>query len=463
MARICTAMSLPVVLIIEDDPIALRVMTAILRTSYHVVPCADPRLVVQTMSAFSVDIVVMDLNLPHVPGEVLLPQLLADHPDLPVVVVTGTQDATTAVRLVKKGAFDYLVKPVDPKSLVIAVGRAVALRRANQPVQADPVGPQRPELFAGMVTQSRSMLTIFQYIEAVATSPNPVLVTGETGTGKELVAQAIHAASGRSGACVACNVGGLDDGLLSDALFGHRKGAFTGAVHDRAGLVDRAAGGTLFLDEIGDLPVASQVKLLRLLQEGEYLPVGVDVPVRARIRVVAATSLDLDERIADGRFRRDLYYRLCGHRIHLPPLRERREDIPLLVAHFAAVSCVAMGVAPVRIPPEVLDFLAAHPFLGNVRELQALVHDAVSRRKGGVMALEPFRRLRHQADHHVGLAPHTLAWPAQLPTLEEVAEHLIAEAIRRCDGNLAAAARQLGITRQALHQRTRRYAQRGDV
>ena len=455
-------MSQPTVLIIEDDPIALRVMSAILRTTHQVVPCADPRLVTQNLAAFPVDVVLMDLNLPHVPGETLLPQLVADHPTLPVVVVTGTQDATTAVRLVKMGAFDYLVKPVDPKSLIEAVSRAVALHSANRTTAAEaPVAVRRPELFARMITRSRAMLTMFQYIEAVAPSPNPVLVTGETGTGKELVAQAIHAASGRSGACVACNVGGLDDGLLSDALFGHRKGAFTGAVGERAGLVDRAAGGTLFLDEIGDLPVASQVKLLRLLQEGEYLPVGSDVPEQARIRVVAATSLDLDERIADGRFRRDLFYRLCGHRIHLPPLRERREDLPLLIAHFAVVSCAAMGVPPLRVPLEVLDLVADHPFMGNVRELQALVHDAVSRRKGGALAVEPFRRLRQRGlSDQQGLPPEALAWPARLPTLAEVTEQVIAEAMRRCEGNLAAAARQLGLTRQAFYQRLRSYPAR---
>ena len=451
-------MSQPTVLIIEDDPIALRVMTAILRQGHQVVPCTDPRLVAQTLTAFPIDVVLMDLNLPHVSGETLLPQLQTDRPDLPVVVVTGVQDATTAVRLVKKGAFDYLVKPVDPKSLILAVSRAMAVRVANQPASEVPVELRQPSLFKRMVTHSRTMLRIFQYIEAVGTSANPVLVTGETGTGKELIAQAIHDASGRKGSCVACNVGGLDDGLFSDALFGHRKGAFTGAIGDRAGLVERAAGGTLFLDEIGDLPVASQVKLLRLLQEGEYLPVGADTPSKALIRVVAATSLDLDERIADGRFRRDLYYRLCGHRIHLPPLRERREDIAPLIAHFADLSRQAMGVGPLKVPSDILDLVAAHSFPGNVRELQALVHDAVSRRKHGALSLEPFRKLRHQDKQ--GLAPSNMVWPTQLPTLHEATLHLIQEALQRCDGNVSAAARLLGLSRQALHQRQSRYAQR---
>lgn len=451
----------PVVLVIEDDPIALRVLSAALRSGHQVVPCADPRLVAQSLAAFPVDVVLMDLDLPHLSGEELLPRIQAAHPDLPVIVVTGTQDATVAVRLVKKGAFDYLVKPVQPKGLVGAVARAVAVRQANRAAAGErPVALRRPEVFAGFVTASRAMQRIFEYIEAVAPSPNPVLVTGETGTGKELVAQAIHAASGRSGPCVACNVGGLDDALLSDALFGHRRGAFTGAVGDRAGLVERAAGGTLFLDEIGDLPVQSQVKLLRLLQEGEFLPVGADAPSTADIRVVAATSLDLDQRIADGRFRRDLYYRLCGHRVHLPPLRERREDVPVLIAHFAAVSCRALGIPPLRVPGSILDLVANHPFPGNVRELQALVHDAVSRRKGGQLAVEPFRALRAAPGPGSALPTPGVTFPGRLPTIDEVVALLVEEALRRSAGNQAAAARLLGISRQALGQRLKSQARR---
>ncbi|MCK6489629.1 MAG: sigma-54 dependent transcriptional regulator [Planctomycetes bacterium] len=456
-------MPLPTVLVIEDDPIAMRVLCAILRNGHQAVPCADPRLVSESLAAAPVDVVLMDLNLPHLGGEELLPRIQADHPDLPVIVVTGTQDATVAVRLVKKGAFDYLVKPVDPRGLVAAVARALQVREANRAAAAErPVALRKPQNFARFVTASKAMQRLFEYIEAVAPSPNPVLVTGETGTGKELVAQAIHAASGRGGECVACNVGGLDDALLSDALFGHRKGSFTGAVGDRAGLVERAAGGTLFLDEIGDLPLQSQVKLLRLLQEQEYLPVGLDVPRRADIRVVAATSLDLDQRIADGRFRRDLFYRLCGHRVHLPPLRERREDVPVLIAHFARVACEQAGIGQLRVPSAVLDLVATYGFPGNVRELQALIHDAVSRRKGGQLSVEPFRRLgqRPGAAGAPALPPPALGFPGHLPTIEEAVEQLVQEALRRSDGNQAAAARLLGISRQALGQRLKSQGRR---
>ena len=445
----------PAILLIEDDPIALRVMTAIMRNAYQVIPLADPRQLSQTLASHHVDVVLLDLNLPHVSGESLLPMLAHDHPELPVIVVTGTGDATTAVRLVKQGAFDYLVKPVDPKALQAAVGRAVQFRTANQ--EMGDQGAMREtlenaEIFSRFATASRTMYRIFQYVEAVGQSVNPVLITGETGTGKELIAHAIHASSKRKGEFVACNIGGLDDTLFSDTLFGHKKGSFTGAVGDRAGLIERASGGTLFLDEVGDLPIASQVKLLRLLQEGEYMPVGSDQVEHAEIRIIAATSLDLEARITDGRFRRDLYYRLCGHRIHLPPLRERPEDIPVLIAHFAESSAKALGLGSVKIPPAALDLCATYPFPGNVRELQALVHDSVSRSRLGTVSMDPYRRLNAQTGT-AGLPPPMLSFPARLPTIEETVDQLVNEALRRTGNNQAAAARLLDITRQAMSQR----------
>ena len=434
-----------------------RVMSAVLRNRFDVVLLDDPRGLGAELAARPVDVLLLDLGLPHIDGETLLPALNRDHPHLPVIIVSGIGDAATAMRLVKQGAFDYLVKPVEAAALLGAVERALTFRRANTvPVaRQDLIGPQSP--FGRMVTASPSMFALFGYLQSVAPSPGPVLITGETGTGKELVARAVHEASHRTGPFVACNMGGLDDTLFTDTLFGHVRGSFTGAVGDRQGLVERAAGGTLFLDEIGDLPVASQVKLLRLLQEGEYQPVGVDLPRRADVRILAATSLDLEQRLADGRFRRDLFYRLCGHRAHLPPLRDRPEDLPVLIAHFLAQSTRVLGLRPLRIPTRVLDLCRGYAFPGNVRELQALVHDAVSRSSGGSLSLEPFRRL--ESGQGPSLPSPTLQFPTRLPTLEEVTRQLVLEALRRSDGNRAAAARLLGISRQALHQRLQRDGQ----
>jgi DNA-binding NtrC family response regulator len=454
----------PTVLLIEDDPIALRVMTAILRNAYRVVPLSDPRQLSQVMSQHQVDVILLDLNLPYVSGENLLPMLVHDHPDVPQIVVTGTGDATTAVRLVKQGAFDYLVKPIEPKALQAAVARAMQFRTANQDhsdYRALRQSLTKPDVFEKFATVDRTMYRIFQYVETVGQSMNPVLITGETGTGKELIAHAIHACSSRGGEFVACNIGGLDDTLFTDTLFGHKKGSFTGATGERGGLVERAAGGTLFLDEIGDLPIASQVKLLRLLQEGEYMPVGSDQVHKADIRVIAATSLDLEGRIEDGRFRRDLFYRLNGHRIHLPPLRERVEDIPILISHFAEQSAKSLGLGHMKIPPAVLDLCNVYPFPGNIRELQALVHDAVSRSRLGHLSVEPFRRLTTAPQKSTNsLPPPQITFPSRLPSIDEVVEQLVTEALRRTSNNQAAAARLLNITRQAMSQRIKNRRQR---
>ena len=442
----------PAILLLEDDPITQRVLVAILRHQFAVTALTDPRHLGQTLAQQRVDVLLLDLGLPHVDGESLLPALAKQHPTLPVIIVSSTDDAGTAMRLVKLGAFDYLVKPVEPKGLISAIERALTFRQANSVPTIDLEHQVDFTPFQRMITANQAMFDLFRYLVSVAPSASPVLITGETGTGKELVARAIHEASHRSGAFVACNMGGLDDSLFTDTLFGHVRGSFTGAIADRPGLVERAAGGTLFLDEIGDLPIASQVKLLRLLQEGEYLPVGVDTPRKTDLRILAATSLDLEERLTAGRFRRDLYYRLCGHRAHLPPLRERPDDLPVLVAHFVQQSCQALGVRPLRIPARLLDLCRSYTFPGNIRELQALIHDAVSRSTSASLSLEPFRHLGDTTGS-ISLPVPRLTFPAQLPTLEETVRQIIEEALRRSQGNQAAAARLLGMSRQALHQR----------
>ena len=242
-----------------------------------------------------------------------------------------------------------------------------------------------------MVTGNKKMRAIFQYVEVVAGTRQPIMITGETGVGKELVARAIHQLSGRKGDYVALNVAGLDDMMFSDTLFGHKKGAFTGADQAREGFIARAAGGTLFLDEIGDLNESSQIKLLRLLQEHEYYPVGSDIVSKSDARIVLATNRDLQKMIAAGKFRNDLYYRLCAHQIHIPPLRERLDDIPQLLDHFLATSAAMVNKKKPTPPPELAVLLSIYQFPGNMRELEALVFDAVARHASGILSMESFR------------------------------------------------------------------------
>jgi DNA-binding NtrC family response regulator len=301
-------------------------------------------------------------------------------------------------------------------------------------------------------------------MEVIAPSNQPILICGETGTGKELIARALHALSGCTGKFVAVNSAGLDDQMFSDALFGHRKGAFTGADQDRAGFIGTAVDGTLFLDEIGDLQESSQIKLLRLLQEYEYYPVGSDIPRKSRARIVAATNRNPKELVTAGTFRSDLYFRLCTHQIDLPPLRERREDLPLLVDHFLGKASSIFHKAKPGYPTGLAALLSAYQFPGNVRELEAMVFDAVARHTSGVLSLKTFRA---RLDQHTsaGTSALTIALPGseivmghdgEFPTLKQTENILVAEAMRRTGNNQRVAAALLGISRQALNKRLNR-------
>jgi transcriptional regulator with GAF, ATPase, and Fis domain len=322
---------------------------------------------------------------------------------------------------------------------------------------------QSAQVFSTIVTGSVRMRAVFHQVEATAPSMQPVLITGETGVGKELLAKAVHAASARTGAFIPVNVAGLDDELFSDSLFGHRRGAFTTAMGERRGFVDMAAKGTLFLDEIGDLSLASQVKLLRLLQEHEYYPIGSDTPKQSTARIVVATNQDLAEMMTKNLFRRDLYYRLQTHHIRIPALRERKEDIPLLLTHFVAESSQRLQKKAPRIPSEIPGLLQQHDFPGNIRELESIVYDAVSKCSGAALGTSVFEdRIRSakgvpQPAAVVPSEPLDLERPVHfgrnLPQLKEVADYLVMEAMRRTQSNQSAAAKLLGVSQQALSQR----------
>jgi two-component system, NtrC family, nitrogen regulation response regulator GlnG len=366
------------------------------------------------------------------------------------------------------GAIDYLVKPVEASRLVASVRRALEVRalRAEllslkERLLTDT--PHHREAFAEIITQSKTMHAIFRYIEAIARSPQPVLITGETGTGKELVARAINRVAGGPGEFVAVNVAGLDDTMFSDTLFGHTKGAFTGADRPRDGLITQAADGTLFLDEIGDLAAASQVKLLRLLQDGTYYPLGADRPRQSRARIVVATNYDVSERLSAGLFRKDLYYRLRAHHIQIPPLRDRREDLPLLVNHFLEKAAQALQKPQPTPPLALYSLLKTYAFPGNVRELEAMAFDAVARHQGGLLSLQSFKvaiaagpPAMHDETEPATLMSLSSLFPDRLPTLSEAQGALIAEALRRADGNQGVAAGMLGLSRQALNKRLTR-------
>jgi len=328
---------------------------------------------------------------------------------------------------------------------------------------------EHPEAFSEIITRSPTMHSIFQYVEAIAGTSKTVLITGETGVGKELIAQAIHKLSGRTGSSVIVNIAGLDDNVFTDTLFGHRKGAFTGADESRRGLIEVAAGGTLFLDEIGDLNMMSQIKLLRLLQEGEYFPLGSDEPKRSDARILVATNQDLDFLLAQGQFRKDLYYRIKMHHVHIPPLRKRMEDLSLLVDHFLARASKALGKKKPTPPKELVQYLSTYHFPGNVRELESMIFDSVSHHKTRMISMMGFMDFVRKVDQgwkEEESAPLTsgdwgLVFPEKLPTLNEGTRLLVSEALQRAGGNQALAAKLLGISAPALSRRLKRWRRSG--
>lgn len=434
-------------------------------------PCRDSRLVMDLLRKKAYTLVALDINMPYVSGVELLRQIVHNFPHIPVVMITAFNDVDSAVLCMKEGAFDYVVKPVNDTKLVTTIRRGLELaevRNENEMLKQSlfRANLEHPDAFCEIVTQSAPIQSIFRYIEAIAKTTLPVLITGETGTGKELFANALHAVSGRSGKLVTVNVAGVDDNFFSDTLFGHKKGAFTGAEVERKGLIEQAEEGTLFLDEIGDLSIESQVKLLRLLQDGSYYPLGSDAAKLSDVRIIVATHRDIAAMQAAETFRQDLYYRLKSHHIAIPPLRERKSDLPFLIDHFITKASATLNKKRPTPPKELYTLLANYDFPGNVRELEGMIFDAISLHASGLLSLESVRKKIAEQNQRRGMKKEgagtpepsdaLLAFPSRFPTLNEAEESLIAEALRRANGNQTIAAELLGISRRALNNRLRR-------
>jgi DNA-binding NtrC family response regulator len=457
------------ILLIDDDPVVLEIHVTALESVgvKKVLTLTDSRKTAQFLEDNPVSIIILDLMMPHLSGMELLPALIRDFPHIPVIVMTSSDDIETAVSCIKAGAVDYLTKPVEVERLLLSVENALHINELSQENRSlrDYLLNDRlehPAAFDAILTNSKKMRAIFKYIEVVARSAQPILITGETGVGKELIAKAIGALSDRKGAFVTVNAAGLDDNMFSDTLFGHKKGAFTGADQPRDGLICTAAGGTLFLDEIGDLNETSQIKLLRLIQEQEFYPVGSDVLKKTDARLIVATNKDIFSLIDANRFRKDLFYRLCAHHIQVPPLRERREDIPCLLDHFLEKAARSLN-KPKPVPSrEVTALLSTCYFEGNVRELHAMVSDAVARHTSGMLTLDCFAGLAGK-----GSSPGTAAvcvpskevddilyaYFGRFPTIKEMDDYLTASALNLTSGNQRSAAMLLGIARQTLSKR----------
>ncbi len=456
------------VLLIDDEPLFLRSLRRTLEGECHRTAFAESAEAAEPLlSESEPDVVLLDLGLGRDSGLALLERLKRERPEVEVIVITGNATIESAVDCIRGGAFDYLAKPFDEHRLRTTVRRAIERRRLvlrnrelEEELRERGAGPE-------LCGRSPRMRALARTIASLRHNESHVLIRGESGTGKELVARALHAASPRAARrFVTVDCGALPESIIESELFGHAKGAFTGAT-GAPGLFRVADGGTLFLDEIGELPAAVQVKLLRALQEKEVRPLGSAESVPVNLRIVAATHRDLERMIADGSFRTDLFYRLDVVRIEIPPLRERREDVPLLVSHFIAKHA-RPGLPIEGIEDDALERLCAHDWPGNVRELENVIESALALAPGPRLRAAdlPFRwsslaygSLRPTGEHGTLLAATAAesAIPLSLASYERAAlERALAEA----RGDASAAARLLGIGRSTLYRRLARHGVR---
>jgi DNA-binding NtrC family response regulator len=443
--------SAPRVLCADDQEDVLAALRLLLRNSGFEAVCASsPAGALATAENQDLDAVLIDLNYARDTtsgreGLDLLAQLHAEDPLLPVIVMTAWGTIEGAVDAIRAGARDYIQKPWDNARLVATLRTQVdlcrALRRSRR--LEDETSRSRGRSLPTLVAGSRAMQPVLRMMERVGSSEANVLITGPHGSGKEVVARWLHSASTRADKpFVAVNGGGLADGVFESELFGHVRGAFTDAKSDRAGCFELAEGGTLFLDEIANMPVGQQVKLLRVLQTGEFRPVGSSRVRHADVRIVTATNVDVPREVAEGRFREDLLYRLNTVEIRLPPLSDRREDIPELAAHFLGRHAARYGKTITGFRPEAMQALLRHSWPGNVRELEHVIERSVLMCQGDLVGEEDLA-LR---------AARRSAPPFETMTLEEVEKHLIERAMKR-SASVSEAARALGLSRSALYRR----------
>jgi DNA-binding NtrC family response regulator len=443
----------PTLLLVDDEKNTREGLARALKRHYQVLLADSGETALRLLEHQPVDIVLSDVRMPGMDGLTLLPRLLARTPPPLVILLTAYGSVDLAVEAMKRGAYDFLTKPVNLDRLEIVLKRALhgrALEAENQELRGklnDPPGLEN------LIGRSAGMEEVLALVRQVAPTRATVLVTGESGTGKELVARALHTLSPRAAApFIALHCAALSEGLLESELFGHEKGAFTGASERRRGRFELADGGTLFLDEVGEVPASTQVKLLRVLEERKFERVGGSQTLEVDVRLVAATNRDLKAMVAAGDFREDLYFRLNVVEIRLPPLRQRTEDIPLLVEHYRQRFAADNGRAVEGLTPDALEALLAYPWPGNIRELRNVVERMVVLSRGPRLTLRDVPAEIRDAlpTRAAGLAPAER-------TLRGAERVAIERALQDHDGNRVRAAEELRISRRTLHRKIREY------
>jgi len=444
------------ILVVDDEEnIREGCRRSLERIGYEVEVAAEAREALAKLDSQSYDLALLDIRMPGMSGVELLDAAKGKDPSVAVVMMTGYASVESAVECMKKGAAEYVAKPFKPDDIREVVQRVLAEHTtapATEVLVEELSGPATRRVIFG---SSRAMRQVHRLIGKVAKQSSNVLITGESGTGKELAARLVHSGGPRAEKpFVVVNCAAIPESLLESELFGHRKGAFTGADYDREGSFQAANTGTLFLDEIAEMAPAMQAKILRAIELGEIKRIGSDEPVQVDVRIIAATNRDLSERVEDGEFRRDLFYRLNVVNVDLPPLRKRKEDIAMLTQSFVEAFAQDMGKAALRVNAKVLEALEAYSWPGNVRELENAVERAVMMADGGAIRVSDLPREVADAVGSVvpageptgGVNWDALAGEGTMPTLDEVGLAYIREMVQRCKGNRTKAAKLLGIT-----------------
>lgn len=452
----------PRVLIVDDEANIRSILTALLTASgYEVQVSESGQACLEAYPQFVPEVVLLDVRMPGIDGIQVMERLMGQaETDCKVVIMTAHGEVRSAVQAMKKGAFDYLQKPFDNDELLATTARAVEMVRLSRRVRQLEDQLEETYGFENIVGVSDQMKSAFALVRKYAAADGTVLVAGESGTGKELVVKAIHQASKRKkGPFVVVNCGAIPAGLIESEFFGHEAGTFTDAKRQRLGKFEAANGGTLFLDEVGDLPQEAQVKLLRVLEQGEFTRLGSNEPIAVDVRVMAATNRDLTALVERGEFRSDLYWRLNVLSLNLSPLRERREDIPLLVDHLARKFATALGKAPPRVQPEAMERLMQYPWPGNVRELQNALYSAMAVVDGdeiGIDDLPPNVSCRVERPCATRAGGKSLAEVVAEAT-SKYEQEAIRAALNETGGNKEKAAERLGIGRKTLYRKLQQY------
>lgn len=447
------------ILVVDDDQ-GMRELIEILltREGYGVRTAADGREASELLGRERFDLVVTDLKMPRVDGIDLLKQVKEISPETPVIIVTAFASGETALTAMKEGAYDYLEKNFDVNDLLGLVRDALHRKPADRTEPSQPPEPPPPILFGRMVGRSRAMNRVYDTVRKVADTTANVLILGESGTGKELVARAVHETSSRRDCpFVVINCGGIPDNLLESELFGYMKGSFSGAYADKPGLFEAAHGGTVFLDEIGELPPFLQVKLLRVVQEKTFLRIGGSKEITVDVRIISATNQDLETRVREKKFREDLFYRLNVIPLRIPPLRERKEDIPLLADHFIRKYAREFGKEVRKISPFALDLLTGYPFPGNVRELENIIERSVALEMTNIILPENLILKGNGQEAAVpGGQPAPDIPDGGIDLNAELASYegeLIGKALKKARGSKTAAAKLLSVSFDSLRYR----------